>query len=81
MPKRFRLTRRFPVAMTEDGYRKLKGFPLTQGWTRARRYRFCLKTFPALSTRKIWDIALGFLIQKWINENADAGPGKWRETG
>jgi hypothetical protein len=26
MPKRFRLTRRFPVAMTEDGYRKLKKF-------------------------------------------------------
>ena len=24
MPKRFRLTRRFPVAMTEDGYRRLK---------------------------------------------------------
>lgn len=26
MPKRFRLTRRFPVAMTEDGYRRLKRF-------------------------------------------------------
>jgi len=26
MPKRFRLTRRFPVAMTEDGYRRLKAF-------------------------------------------------------
>ena len=26
MPKRFRLTRRFPVAMTEDGYRHLKKF-------------------------------------------------------
>ncbi len=24
MPKRFRQTRRFPVAMTEDGYRRLK---------------------------------------------------------
>lgn len=24
MPKRFRLTRRFPVAMTEDGYRRLR---------------------------------------------------------
>lgn len=24
MPKRFRLTRRFPVAMTEDGYRKMR---------------------------------------------------------
>lgn len=26
MPKRFRLTRRFPGAMTEDGYRRLKRF-------------------------------------------------------
>ena len=26
MPKRLRLTRRFPVAMTEDGYRRLKWF-------------------------------------------------------
>ncbi len=24
MPKRFRLTRRFPVAMTEDGYRRFR---------------------------------------------------------
>lgn len=26
MPKRLKLTRRFPVAMTEDGYRRLKRF-------------------------------------------------------
>ena len=26
MPKRLRLPRRFPVAMTEDGYRRLKRF-------------------------------------------------------
>ncbi|MDF1854496.1 hypothetical protein [Pseudooceanicola sp.] len=26
MPKRFRLTRRLPVAMTEDAYRRLKRF-------------------------------------------------------
>ena len=26
MPKRLRLTRRFPVAMTEDGYRRLRAF-------------------------------------------------------
>ena len=26
MPKRFRLTRRFPAAMTEDSYRRLKRF-------------------------------------------------------
>ncbi len=26
MPKRLRLTRRFPVAMSEDGYRRLRRF-------------------------------------------------------
>lgn len=26
MPKRLRLTRRFPAAMTEDGYRRLRRF-------------------------------------------------------
>ena len=26
MPRRFRLTRRFPVALTEDAYRRLKRF-------------------------------------------------------
>ena len=31
MPKRFRLTRRFPVAMTEDGYRRLKTFAKEAG--------------------------------------------------
>ena len=31
MPKRFRLTRRFPVAMTEDGYRRLKRFSAEAG--------------------------------------------------
>ena len=31
MPKRFRLTRRFPVAMTEDAYRRLKRFATESG--------------------------------------------------
>ena len=31
MPKRFRLTRRFPVAMTEDAYRRLKRFATEAG--------------------------------------------------
>lgn len=31
MPKRFRLTRRFPVAMTEDGYRALRRFAAEAG--------------------------------------------------
>ncbi len=31
MPKRFRLTRRFSVAMTEDGFRKLRKFSAEAG--------------------------------------------------
>ena len=31
MPRRFRLTRRFPVAMTEDGYRRLRAFAREAG--------------------------------------------------
>tara|TARA_B110000908_G_scaffold158371_1_gene199428 strand:+ start:496 stop:708 length:213 start_codon:yes stop_codon:yes gene_type:complete len=31
MPKRFRLTRRFPVARTEEGYRNLKKFSAEAG--------------------------------------------------
>lgn len=31
MPKRFRLTRRFNIAMTEDGYRRLRRFSAEAG--------------------------------------------------
>lgn len=31
MPKRFRLTRRFNVGMTEDGYRRLRRFATEAG--------------------------------------------------
>ncbi|MFZ0098370.1 MAG: hypothetical protein WAK98_07800 [Gemmobacter sp.] len=31
MPRRFRLTRRIPVAMTEDGYRRLRAFAREAG--------------------------------------------------
>ena len=31
MPKRFKLTRRFPCAMTEDGYRRLRRFAKEAG--------------------------------------------------
>ena len=49
MPKRFRLTRRFPVAMTEDGYRRLKRFSSDAGWMKARRCLFCLRTFDSVT--------------------------------
>jgi len=45
MPKRFRLTRRFPVAMTEDGYRKLKGFANEAGLDEGEALSFLFENF------------------------------------
>ena len=45
MPKRFRLTRRFPVAMTEDGYRKLKKFSAEAGLEEGEALSFLFENF------------------------------------
>ena len=45
MPKRFRLTRRFPVAMTEDGYRKLKNFSAEAGLDEGEALSFLFENF------------------------------------
>jgi len=45
MPKRFRLTRRFPVAMTEDGYRKLKNFASEAGLDEGEALSFLFENF------------------------------------
>ncbi|MGJ8583778.1 MAG: hypothetical protein ACSHXD_06785 [Marinosulfonomonas sp.] len=45
MPKRFRLTRRFPVAMTEDGYRKLKKFSEEAGLDEGEALSFLFENF------------------------------------
>ncbi|WP_170473039.1 hypothetical protein [Ruegeria arenilitoris] len=45
MPKRFRLTRRFPVAMTEDGYRKLKSFSREAGLDEGEALSFLFENF------------------------------------
>ncbi|SFE03811.1 hypothetical protein SAMN04488523_104283 [Sulfitobacter brevis] len=45
MPKRFRLTRRFPVAMTEDGYRKLKKFSKDAGLDEGEALSFLFENF------------------------------------
>ncbi len=49
MPKRFRLTRRFPVAMTEDGYRKLKGFAAEAGLDEGEALSFLFENFDAVT--------------------------------
>ncbi|MEC8197565.1 MAG: hypothetical protein VX228_14955 [Pseudomonadota bacterium] len=49
MPKRFRLTRRFPVAMTEDGYRKLKNFAAEAGLDEGEALSFLFENFDAVT--------------------------------
>ncbi|MDG1281254.1 MAG: hypothetical protein P8O10_08090 [Pseudorhodobacter sp.] len=45
MPKRFRLTRRFPVGMTEDGYRALKRFSQEAGLDEGEAMSFLFENF------------------------------------
>ncbi|MEO1537348.1 MAG: hypothetical protein AAFR73_06425 [Pseudomonadota bacterium] len=45
MPKRLRLTRRFPVAMTEDGYRRLKAFAAEAGLDEGEALSFLFENF------------------------------------
>jgi len=48
MPKRFRLTRRFPVAMTEDGYRRLKSFAAEAGLDEGEALSFLFENFTSV---------------------------------
>jgi hypothetical protein len=45
MPKRFRLTLHFPVAMTEDGYRNLKRFSQDAGLNEGEALSFLFENF------------------------------------
>ena len=49
MPKRFRLTRRFPVAMTEDGYRRLRGFAKEAGLDEGEALSFLFENFDSVT--------------------------------
>ena len=48
MPKRFRLPRRFPVAMTEDGYRRLKAFAAEAGLDEGEALSFLFENFASV---------------------------------
>ena len=48
MPKRFRLTRRFPVAMTEDGYRRLRKFAAEAGLDEGEALSFLFENFSSV---------------------------------
>lgn len=48
MPKRLRLTRRFPVAMTEDGYRRLRKFAKESGLDEGEALSFLFENFDSV---------------------------------
>jgi hypothetical protein len=48
MPKRFRLTRHFPVAMTEDGYRRLKTFAKEAGLDEGEALSFLFENYSSV---------------------------------
>jgi hypothetical protein len=49
MPKRFKLTRRFPVAMTEEGYRRLKRFAQQAGLDEGEALSFLFENFDSVT--------------------------------
>jgi hypothetical protein len=49
MPKRFRLTRRFPAAMTEDGYRRLRRFAAESGLEEGEALSFLFEHFDSVT--------------------------------
>lgn len=51
MPKRMRLTRRFPVAMTEDGYRRLRRFAEEAGTDESTALSFLFENFDSVTDR------------------------------
>ena len=52
MPKRLRLTRRFPVAMTEDGYRALRKFSQEAGLDEGEAQSFLFENFASVMDRE-----------------------------
>lgn len=48
MPRRFRLTRRFPVAMTEDGYRRLRRFAAEAGLDEGEALSFLFENWTSV---------------------------------
>ncbi len=52
MPKRFRLTRHFPVAMTEDGYRALRKFATEAGLNEGEALSFLFENFSSVTDKE-----------------------------
>ncbi|MCX7301136.1 MAG: hypothetical protein NTX73_12330 [Rhodobacterales bacterium] len=49
MPKRLRLTRRFPIAMSEDGYRRLRRFATEAGLDEGEALSFLFENFDSVT--------------------------------
>ena len=49
MPKRFRLTRKFPVAMTEDGFRRLRRFAQSNALSEGEALSFLFENFDCVT--------------------------------
>jgi len=49
LPKRFRLTRHFPVSMTEDGYRRLKRFVSDAAQDEGEALSFLFENFESVT--------------------------------
>lgn len=58
MPKRFRLTRRLPIAMTEDGYRGLKKFARDAGLDEGEALSFLFENFESVTDSDILPVKL-----------------------
>ncbi|UZD91593.1 hypothetical protein [Cognatishimia activa] len=52
MPKRFRLTRRMPIALTEDAYRRLKRFSQEAGLDEGEALSFLFENFDAVTDQE-----------------------------
>jgi len=49
MHKRLRMTRRFPIAMTEDGYRRLRRFAKDAGLDEGEALSFLFENFDSVT--------------------------------
>ena len=67
MPKRLRLTRRFPVAMTEDSYRRLKRFASDSQLEEGEALSFLFKNFNSV----IKEDTFGQRLKMFQNELSD----------
>ncbi|WP_368344530.1 hypothetical protein [Pelagovum sp. HNIBRBA483] len=64
MPKRFRLTRRFPVAMTEDGYRRLKRFAEETGLEEGEALSFLFENFNSVINEDTFSHRLNLFLRE-----------------